>query len=88
MNIAPGARFSVQRHFKRAERWIVVSGAIVHNSIAYTAGTSFYVGIEEWHSPWNCFSSECVVIEIWDGDSSEDDIERKDEPVNNEMGKS
>lgn len=90
LTILPGKSLSDQRHFRRDEHWFVVSGAlkITLQRDGETAKTyslygedgfprSIDIRKKEWHRPFNRGKENVVVIEVWLGDSSEDDIERR-----------
>ena len=86
LTILPGKSLSDQRHFKRDEHWLVVKGVLSidlqhpqmpkdHDEIHPTE--TAYISKECWHRPHNKGAEEVKVIEVWLGDSSEDDIERR-----------
>jgi|TARA_Y200000002_G_scaffold383009_1_gene402575 mannose-6-phosphate isomerase-like protein (cupin superfamily) len=80
--IQPGKSLSNQKHYKRAETWILVSGVCyVENEY----GTSnklipfkpFHIPVQSWHRAYNKDNTPAEIIEIWDGESTENDIERR-----------
>ena len=80
--VKSGALMSLQRHFKRSEHWIVVSGrAIVYDEFGFKKylkpDDSVYIGKRVWHSFFNLLSSPLIIIEIQMGSKTEEeDIER------------
>jgi len=79
--VSPGGSLSRQRHFQRAEHWVVVSGeAIVEVDGAERAmlpGQSVYIPLRSIHRLSNRGSEPMVLIEVQCGDYlGEDDIER------------
>ncbi|MHA1598294.1 MAG: mannose-1-phosphate guanylyltransferase/mannose-6-phosphate isomerase [Alphaproteobacteria bacterium] len=79
--VNPGARLSLQRHKRRAEHWVVVSGqAQVHcdgKDMTLTANQSVYVPIGAAHRLENPTDEALFLIEVQSGDYlGEDDIER------------
>ena len=90
LTILPGKSLSDQRHFKRGEHWLVVKGKLFvaisdqseMNSFiaireAQFANNSLFIPIETWHRPYNDGTEPVVVIETWLGDSTEEDIEKR-----------
>jgi mannose-6-phosphate isomerase-like protein (cupin superfamily) len=86
LTILPGKSLSDQRHFKRDEHWLVVKGTLnidyqhpnmelEHDSLGVTE--TAYISKECWHRPHNNGTEVVKVIEVWLGDSNEDDIERR-----------
>ena len=76
-----GAHISLQRHAKRSEHWVIVSGAadILADGVHHTllANQSFYVPIGMVHSISNPGPDELVFIEVQVGEClKDDDIER------------
>lgn len=82
LTVNPGCSLSMQRHFKRAEHWIVSEGKAIVNGYKTTPQTleihdTFDVGTGIWHQLTNPFEVPCKIVEIQYGDSCvEDDIER------------
>jgi len=87
--ILPGRTLSDQRHFKRAEHWLVVEGDLTVDlegpaasqtvevrAASQTEGT-LRIGPKIWHRPHNKTNKNVVVIETWLGNSTEEDIERR-----------
>jgi cytidyltransferase-like protein len=89
LTVNPGAKLSMQRHFKRAEYWIVSEGMAVVNG-RMEKGYNFppktldiheeyRVPVNEWHQLTNPFDVPCRVVEIQYGeDCNEEDIQRVD----------
>ena len=79
--IKPGARLSLQRHSRRAEHWVVVSGEAKvtrgDEELRLTANQSTYIPTGARHRLENPGSEPLFVIEVQSGDYfGEDDIER------------
>jgi cytidyltransferase-like protein len=88
LTVDPGKSLSMQRHFKRAEYWIVSEGKAVVNSQmtggyqlpakTLTEHEEYRVPIAEWHQLTNPFDVPVKVVEIQYGENCiEEDIERK-----------
>lgn len=81
ITVAPGGRLSLQKHFKREERWVVVSGqptiTIGESIKTYNLGDAVYIPVEVLHRMENLTSEPAAVIEVQIGSYlGEDDIER------------
>ncbi len=81
IEVAPGARLSLQSHRQRSEHWVVVSGtATVTNGdevITVQKNQSTYIPIGTRHRLENCGSEPLHIVEIQVGDYlGEDDIQR------------
>jgi cytidyltransferase-like protein len=86
--IYPGKSLSDQKHFKRAEQWIVLEGSVDMisewksnvNRVLITPDRSPYeIGIEVWHKPSNPGKENAHILEIqWGSECIEEDIERRD----------
>ena len=81
IEIKPGLRFSLQKHFKRAEKWIVISGsgvAIVGTKkVPVKRGSIIEVSVEEVHRMHNTGAEPLIFIEVQFGEYlGEDDIQR------------
>jgi mannose-6-phosphate isomerase len=81
LTVNPGAKLSLQRHFKRAEHWVVVAGnptitigdAVKH----YATNSAVYIPIEAQHRIHNETDEVCQLVEVQVGSYlGEDDIER------------
>lgn len=88
LTVNPGKSLSMQRHFKRAEYWIVSEGrAVVKSSmdggyalppITLEKHQEYKVPLKGWHQLTNPFDIPVKVVEIQYGDDCvEEDIERK-----------
>jgi mannose-1-phosphate guanylyltransferase/mannose-6-phosphate isomerase len=79
--VKPGARLSLQRHRRRAEHWVVVSGEAKvtcgDDELRLGANQSTYIPTGAKHRLENPGSEPLFVIEVQSGDYfGEDDIER------------
>jgi len=82
--VNPGGRLSLQRHFKRAEHWVVVKGSptiTVDDSVAeYKCNDHIFIPLQAKHRIENSTNETCMIIEVQVGDYlGEDDIERFDD---------
>lgn len=88
LTVDPGKSLSMQRHFKRAEYWIVSEGRAVVNSameggytlppVTLEKHQEYRVPVEGWHQLTNPFDVPVKVVEIQYGENCiEEDIERK-----------
>jgi cytidyltransferase-like protein len=86
--VEPGKTLSMQRHFKRAEYWIVSEGQAIVNSMTdggyalpptlLLKHQEYRVPLTNWHQLTNPFEVPVKVVEIQYGeDCIEEDIERK-----------
>jgi mannose-1-phosphate guanylyltransferase/mannose-6-phosphate isomerase len=81
LHVNPGAKLSLQMHFKRAEHWVVVSGiATVTNgedTFTLIEGESTYIPISVTHALENKTDKPLEIIEVQSGSYlGEDDIVR------------
>ena len=80
IEVAPGQRLSLQRHFKREEFWIVVEGHGLFelDGVMRTvrAGDMIRVGLRSVHRVANPGDVPLLILEVQKGDCREDDIER------------
>jgi mannose-6-phosphate isomerase-like protein (cupin superfamily) len=79
--VKPGARISLQRHGKRAEHWVVVSGRAKvtrgDEELLLGANESTYIPLGMMHRLENVGTEPLFVIEVQSGTYlGEDDIER------------
>lgn len=79
--VKPNQRLSLQKHFKRAEQWVVTEGTpyIVNGNSAkvYNPGENIFIPKEAIHRIENRGNVPAVIIEVQIGDYlGEDDIER------------
>jgi mannose-1-phosphate guanylyltransferase/mannose-6-phosphate isomerase len=82
--VKPAARISLQRHRRRAEHWVVVSGQakVTNEDVVMQLGPneSTYIAAGNKHRLENAGSEPLYVIEVQSGDYlGEDDIERFDD---------
>lgn len=81
LHINPGAKLSLQMHYKRAEHWVVVMGIATvtngENQLTLHKGQSTYIPIETKHSLQNLEKTPLEIIEVQSGVYlEEDDIVR------------
>lgn len=81
IEVAPGARLSLQSHRQRSEHWVVVSGiaTVTNGDEVFTVhkNQSTYIPIGAKHRLENCGSEPLHIVEIQVGDYlGEDDIQR------------
>ncbi|WP_294880392.1 sugar phosphate nucleotidyltransferase [Sulfurimonas sp. RIFOXYB12_FULL_35_9] len=81
IEVKPGGRLSLQKHFHRSEHWTVVSGTAVvtlgEREIPLRANESIYIPMGELHRLQNAGKLNLVIIETQIGDYlGEDDIVR------------
>ena len=82
--VKPGQALSLQKHFRRAEHWVVVTGVAEVTCGVETfdlaVDQSVYIPINTRHRLRNCQSEPLEIIEVQTGDYlGEDDIERYDD---------
>lgn len=80
IEVAPGHRLSLQRHFKREEFWIVISGYGLFEldgvERAIAPGAMVRVCARQTHRVANRGAVPLVILELQKGECREDDIER------------
>ena len=80
IEVTPGQRISLQRHFKREEFWTVVSGAgefELNGSIKPIGpGDMMRVRTTDVHRVANTGKEPLLILELQKGECREDDIER------------
>jgi len=81
LHVNPGAKLSLQMHYKRAEHWVVVSGTATASNgveiLTLEAGDSTYIPIGKKHSLENKSDEPLEIIEVQSGTYlGEDDIVR------------
>lgn len=81
IEVNPAARFSLQKHSKRAETWVIVAGegkaTVRDNDTPVRRGSVIEVALGEVHRMHNTGKTPLVMIEVQFGDYlGEDDIER------------
>ena len=87
IEVKPGLRLSLQTHSRRAEKWIVVSGAgsatLDSKQISVRSGSVVEIGIGQRHRMHNTGGEPLVFIEVQFGDYlGEDDIVRVEDDFN------
>jgi mannose-6-phosphate isomerase-like protein (cupin superfamily) len=85
--IYPGKALSDQKHFKRAEQWLVLEGIVDmqtewNNNITKLKlkphGMPYEIGKEVWHLASNTGTENAHILEIqWGSECIEEDIERR-----------
>jgi mannose-1-phosphate guanylyltransferase/mannose-6-phosphate isomerase len=88
LSVKPGASLSLQRHRRRAEHWVVVSGTarVTCGDAVLVLGTnqSTFIPAGSTHRLENPGSEILVLIEVQSGAYlAEDDVERLDEATGN-----
>ena len=77
IEVRPGLRFSLQKHKKRSEKWIVISGTgvatVKDKETPVKAGDYFDVPCGEIHRMQNTGKIPLVLIEVQFGDYLEED---------------
>lgn len=81
ITVKPKGQLSLQKHFKRAEHWVVVTGKptiTVDDSVKeYSVGEHIFIPKESVHRLENFTDSDIQIIEVQVGDYlGEDDIVR------------
>ena len=81
IHVYPQEQLSVQKHFHRAERWVVIKGEaevkVGEITTTYQEGSMISIGKEEIHSLANKTNDEVEIIEVQLGEYlGEDDIVR------------
>lgn len=80
------SRISLQKHSKRSEHWVVVSGIATvtkgKDIFDLHAGQSVFIELGEVHRIENKHSQECIIIETQLGECVEDDIVRYEDDFN------
>ena len=84
ITVNPGGRLSLQKHFKRAEHWVVVEGVptiTVDEMVKeFTVGEHIYIALEAVHRLENFTDSMVKIVEVQVGSYlGEDDIVRLDD---------
>jgi len=84
ITVNPGGRLSLQKHFKRAEHWVVVKGSptvTIDDSVkTYQVNDALYIPLESIHRMENNTAESCAIIEVQVGSYlGEDDIVRLDD---------
>ena len=84
LHVNPRAKLSLQKHYKRSEHWVIVSGlatvTLGDREFVLKEGQSTYVDIGVIHSLHNQTDEMLEVIEVQNGEYlGEDDIQRFDD---------
>lgn len=79
--VKPDSRLSLQRHFKREEHWIILSGeadiTLGNTCELYKAGSYIFIPLKSWHRIANSQKENVILVEVQCGSYfGEDDIER------------
>jgi cytidyltransferase-like protein len=89
LTVDPGKSLSMQRHYERAEYWLVSEGRCIVNaalangyalpSRELSMHQEYKVPVGEWHQLTNPYDVPCRIVEIQYGENCvEEDIERRD----------
>lgn len=80
IEVLPGKRLSLQKHFKRSEYWTVVSGAgfaeVDGKELPLSPGTTVHVPCTATHRMRASEDGPLLILELQAGECREDDIER------------
>ncbi len=81
ITVNPHGQLSLQKHFKRAEHWVVVQGnptfTIGDSKKTYSVNEHVYISKEQIHRMENTTQAPCKIVEVQIGDYlGEDDIVR------------
>lgn len=84
IHVKPGGRLSLQKHFKRAEHWVVIEGTAtvtVDDDVReYHVNDHIFIPMESVHRLENFTDSTVAIIEVQIGHYlGEDDIVRLDD---------
>jgi len=87
IEVNPGGRLSLQKHFKRAEHWVVIKGkptvTIGVQAEQLIVNKSVFIPVETVHRLENFTDQTVAIIEVQIGSYlGEDDIERLDDVYN------
>lgn len=89
IQVSPGKRLSLQKHARRAEHWVVVSGqatcTVGEATSDFAPGETVVVPVGARHRIANAGETELVVVEVQLGDyTGEDDIVRLEDDFGRE----
>lgn len=81
ITVKPGGQLSLQKHFKRAEHWVVIQGrptiTVDESKKEYAVNDTVDIGIESIHRLENFTDEPAAIIEVQIGSYlGEDDIVR------------
>lgn len=87
ITVNPGGQLSLQKHFKRAEHWVVVKGTptftIGETKKTYQENEHVFIKKEEIHRMENTTDIPCEIVEVQIGSYlGEDDIVRLEDIYN------
>lgn len=87
VEVNPGKRLSLQKHAKRAEKWVIVSGSGVvtlgSQEMPVKRQSEIFVPVGEVHRIQNTGTAPLIFIEVQFGDYlGEDDIVRLEDDFN------
>lgn len=86
IEVSPGQRLSLQRHFKREEFWTVIEGvgkAVINNEEKVIGpGDTIHIECQHTHRIINDSPKPLLVLELQKGECREDDIERLEDDYN------
>ncbi len=87
ITVNPGGRLSLQKHFKRAEHWVVIEGrptiTVGDSTKEYQVNDTVDIAIEQLHRLENFTDKTAAIIEVQIGAYlGEDDIVRLDDIYN------
>jgi mannose-6-phosphate isomerase len=82
IEVRPGQRLSLQRHQRRSEHWVVVTGRadveVNGRTLQLAPGEAVDIPLGAWHRLGNRGGEDLVLLELQTGDyCGEDDIERR-----------
>lgn len=84
IHVKPGGRLSLQKHFKRAEHWVVIQGTatvtVDNDTREYQVNEHVFIPLESVHRLENFTDEMVAIIEVQVGAYlGEDDIVRLDD---------
>jgi len=87
IHVKPGGRLSLQKHFKRAEHWVIIQGTatvtIDDETKEYHVNDHVFISLESVHRLENFTDEMVTIIEVQIGSYlGEDDIVRLDDVYN------
>lgn len=87
IHVTPGGRLSLQKHFKRAEHWVVIRGTatitIDKDTREYGVNEHVFIPTESLHRLENFTDEEVAIVEVQVGSYlGEDDIVRVEDIYN------
>jgi len=80
LTVKPGKRLSLQFHYHRSENWVVARGearvTVSERVINLKGGEHIFIPKEAVHRLENKTTDDLIVIEVQNGECSEDDLVR------------